>query len=212
MTDMLDAPDYEADAANRRRHAIWGLTVLAFVAIILVSLLILFGGGNGPSNSPNQNALPTGPAVTYRSGASHGATSKAAQTTSAAPTSAAPTTSLPASPARSGNPCGAQQSCLVSGDGGALAAFNAFRAQHGVPPVAGGVSSNAQTCALNQGSGSTCVPHYAWTGVPTQDGAQAIAKISGFGSSWMLDKGIQRIDVGWAYVGGQYQCVLLKSP
>lgn len=211
MTDMLDAPEYDAEA-NRRRRAIWGLTVLACVAIIFVSLLILFGGGGGPSSHATANAVPTGPAVTYESG-SHASTSASrAATSSSAATSAAPTTSLPASPARSGNPCGGQSTCLVDGDGGALAALNAFRAQHGLPPVAGGVSANAQTCALNQGSGSTCVPHYAWTGVPTQNGAQAIQKIAQFGSSWMLDSGIQRIDIGWAYVGGQYQCVLLKSP
>jgi hypothetical protein len=210
MTDMLDAPESDADA-NRRRRAIWGLTVLAFVAIIFVSLLILFGGGSGPSDHPTANAVPTGPAVTYTSRAP-ASTSASSAATSRTSTSTAPTTSLPARPARAGNPCDGQSSCLVAGDGGALAALNAFRAQHGLPPVAGGVSANAQTCALNQGSGSTCVPHYAWTGVPTQDGAKAIEKISQFGSSWMLDTGIQRIDIGWAYVGGQYQCVLLKSP
>ena len=210
MSEMLDAPEYDAEA-NRRRRAIWGLTVLACVAVIFVSLLVLFGGGGGPSNHSHGNAVPTGPAVTYETSSHASASaSKAASSTAAATT--APTTSLPASPARTGNPCNGQASCLVSGDGGALAALNSFRAQHGLAPVAGGVSTNAQTCALNQGSGSTCVPHYAWTGLPTQNGAEAIQKISQFGSSWMLDSGIQRIDIGWAYVGGQYQCVLLKSP
>lgn len=212
MTNMLDVPEHDAEA-NRRRRAIWGLTVLACTAIIFVSLLILFGGGGGPSPQHTQNAAPTGPAVTYSSRAAKTPAHRAAKSSAPATTRvSAPVTSLPAQPVRAGNPCNGQQSCLVSGDGGALAAFNAFRAQHGVPPVAGGVSANAQTCALNQGSGSTCVPHYAWTGVPTQDGAKAIQKISQFGTSWMLDTGIQRIDIGWAYVGGQYQCVLLKSP
>jgi hypothetical protein len=100
----------------------------------------------------------------------------------------------------------------VAGDGGALAAVNAFRTDHGLPAVTGGVSQNAQTCAQNKGSGPTCVPHYAWTSLADQNGTKAVAKIAAFGSDWLLDRGTQTVSVGWAYVGGSYECVLLKAP
>jgi hypothetical protein len=100
----------------------------------------------------------------------------------------------------------------VDGDGGALAAVNAYRTRHGLTAVPGGVSTNAQTCAENKGTGPTCVPHYAWTAVPDQDGAQAVGKIADFGSDWLLDASTKTISVGWAYVNGQYECVLLKAP
>ena len=29
---------------------------------------------------------------------------------------------------------------------------------------------------------------------------------------WLLDRSTQTVSVGWAYVGGQYECVLLKAP
>jgi hypothetical protein len=56
------------------------------------------------------------------------------------------------------------------------------------------------------------VPHYAWTALPDQNGAKAVAKIASFGSSWLLDRSTKTINVGWAYLGGQYECVLLKAP
>ena len=90
--------------------------------------------------------------------------------------------------------------------------MNAYRTQHGLAAVPGGVTHNAQICALNKGGGSTCVPHYAWTSLPDQDGATAVTKIADFGSDWLLDKSTKTVSVGWAYVGGQYECVLLKAP
>ena len=78
--------------------------------------------------------------------------------------------------------------------------------------VPGGVTTNAQVCARRRGTGPTCVPHYAWTSLGDQDGAKAVAKIASFGSGWLLDPKTTAISVGWAYVGGQYECVLLKAP
>jgi hypothetical protein len=56
------------------------------------------------------------------------------------------------------------------------------------------------------------VPHYAWTSLADQDGAKAVRKIADFGRDWLLDPSVKTISVGWAYVGGQYECVLLKAP
>jgi hypothetical protein len=122
------------------------------------------------------------------------------------------TTSVPSKPTRTGNPCESATSCVVSGDGGALAAVNAVRAAHDLPAVSGGVSSNAQTCAQNRGGGSTCVPHYAWTSLPAQNGAKAVTKIAQFSGDWLLDPNTTTVNVGWAYTGGAYECALLKAP
>jgi hypothetical protein len=103
-------------------------------------------------------------------------------------------------------------------DGGVVAAVNAFRASHGVSPVAGRTGAQAQQCALNQGDGPACAPHYAWQPVPIRDGAKVISMIasSGDGTAWLLDPQATSVSVGWAYKpggggsAGQYECAILK--
>lgn len=205
LPEIDDWDDDEVEPSRRR--ALWGIGVLGGIALVVASLMVLLGGGSkDPNAGPGPQPIDTGPAVvTTQSPAD-----------SSAPTATSPSTSTsatsPGVPAASGNPCPAVTSCVVTGDGGAIAALNAFRAANGAPPAAVSVTTNAQTCALNKGGGPTCVPHYAWTSVPTQAGAQAITKIESFGKAWMLDAKAQSFSVGWAYVGGQYNCVLLKSP
>lgn len=210
---QLTADDY-AEAGTSRRHALWALVVLGCLALIVGCLMVLLGGGGNarhaanilppvqtPSTAPHHSV---GAAGTSRS--AHPATSSRNATSS----SAAPTGAVGA--IRHGNPCPSSTACVVDGDGGALAAVNAYRTSHGLAAVNGGVSPNAQTCAQNKGSGPTCVPHYAWTSLPAQNGAKAVAKIAAFGSDWLLDGSTQTVSVGWAYVDGQYECVLLKAP
>jgi hypothetical protein len=139
-------------------------------------------------------------------------TTTAASSSSAAPTTQAASTT-PAGRTRSGNPCpNRAASCAVDGDGGAIAAVNAFRTKHGLSAVQGTVTPAAQTCAAKNGSGATCVPHYAYTSLPSQDGAKAVAKIADFAQKWLLDPKMSTFSVGWAYVRGTYECVLLKAP
>jgi hypothetical protein len=98
-------------------------------------------------------------------------------------------------------------------DGGAVAAVNAFRVSHGGKAVPGTVSAQAQQCALRQGGGPTCVPHYAWQPTPVQDGARAVAGIAGRGdgTQWLLDPAVTSFSVGWAYAPGTgYQLAVLK--
>jgi hypothetical protein len=100
----------------------------------------------------------------------------------------------------------------VIGDaGGAVAAVNAFRVSHGRPAVPGTVSVMAQQCALQQGSGPSCEPHYAWQAVPTQDGQKVISMLAGRSAQWLLDPGISSFSVGWAYAPGSgFECAILK--
>jgi hypothetical protein len=197
-----DSDDFEDPS---RRRALWALLVLGCLALIIASLMVLLGGNGSPKNTDANPAVLPDPNATSSSGG--GTTAPASTSATASASSTAPT-----SPPASGNPCPAAPSCFVDGDGGAVAAVNAFRTKHGVPVVTGAVSAAAQTCALKNGTGPTCVPHYAWTSVPSQDGRLAVTKAAQFAGPWLLDAKMASFNVGWAYVGGQYNCVLLKSP
>lgn len=208
----LSADDDDAAATTSRRHALWALVVLGCLALIVGCLMVLLGGGGGQHRAVNIMPPVQTPTGTLHHSTDGQSTSSSAQPSTSARSSPSGLATSPAGAIRRGNPCSDAPTCIVSGDGGALAAVNAFRAQHGLSAVTGGVTPNAQTCAQNKGSGPTCVPHYAWTALPEQDGAKAVAKIAAFGSDWLLDRSTQTVSVGWAYVGGQYECVLLKAP
>jgi hypothetical protein len=211
----LPEPDLDDPRASRRR-ALWVMVVLACLALIVGCLMVLLGGGSSPKQH-HIDLLP--PVQTPASSPTHaGRTHSQSAGRSLAPSHGATTSPAldtgtePAGPPRRGNPCAGAESCVVDGDGGALAAVNAYRTAHGAPAVPGGVTSNAQVCAEHKGTGPTCVPHYAWTSLADQDGAKAVRKIADFGRDWLLDPSVKTISVGWSYVGGQYECVLLKAP
>jgi hypothetical protein len=218
VTELPDplplASDDDAESEASRRHALWALVVLGCLAVIVGCLMVLLGGGGKAHHAANILPPVQTPATSPHHSVGAASTSHAPHSDASARAASSATTgaSGPTGAIRRGNPCSSSATCVVDGDGGALAAVNAFRTGHGLPAVTGGVSANAQTCAENKGSGSTCVPHYAWTAVPNQNGARAVAKIAAFGSDWLLDRGTQTVTVGWAYVGGQYECVLLKAP
>jgi hypothetical protein len=98
----------------------------------------------------------------------------------------------------------------------AVAAVNSFRTSHGRSVVPATVSTRAQQCALHQGNGPTCEPHFAWEPLAVQDGATVVRMIAerGDGARWLLDSGMSAFSVGWAYLpgsrgsAGQYQCVI----
>jgi hypothetical protein len=214
VSDLLE-PDAQFDdepEPGSRRHAVWALVVLGCLALLIASLMVFLGGGkdNKNANAGLTAPLGTGPAVTTTPSASR---TSAAATTSHAAASTQAATTTPAGRTRSGNPCqNHAASCAVDGDGGAIAAVNAFRIKHGLSAVQGSVTQAAQTCAAKNGSGATCVPHYAYTSLPSQDGTKAVAKIADFAQKWLLDPQMSTFSVGWAYVGGTYECVLLKAP
>ena len=203
---MSDLWEYEDETGDEARHrAVWIVVVLACAAVIIVCLAVLFGRGDGSRNVANLGVA----------GSSSTSPSPDLTTATGGPTysspSPTPSTSAVTGTAGAGNPCPGAPACIVPGDGGAIAAVNAYRAAHHEPPVPDGVSNGAQACALMRGSGATCVPHYAFTTLASQDGTLAVTKMAEFASSWLLDPGISSMSVGWAFVGGQYECVLLKT-
>jgi hypothetical protein len=212
VSDFWTVPSSEDEAVSRRR-ALWGLALLVVAALLVVGLVVLLGrssGGRGGSNGvaggagPGSGSPPAGPNTTQ------------AATSSATSTSV---TAAPTTPTSSGGGCPTPAPCVVgSDDGGVVTALNAFRASHGASPVAGSTSAQAQQCALNQGDGPACVPHYAWQPVSTRDGEKVISMIAsgGNGAAWLLDPQVTSVGVGWAYQpgggggAGQYECAILK--
>ena len=201
-----DSDDSDGSDGASRRHGLWGLLVLALAAAVVVSSMMLLSGNSGgdhrgligitdtaqPTTSPTSGATPP----------------------SLSPSRTATTTSARPRPTRTGNPCPSAAPCTVPGDGGgAVAAVNAFRVSHGGKAVPAAVSAQAQQCALQQGNGPTCVPHYAWQPTPVQDGARAVAGIAGRGdgTQWLLDPAVSSFSVGWAYAPGTgYELAVLK--
>jgi hypothetical protein len=212
VSDFWTEPTAEEEASSRRRAG-WGVALLVVAALLVVGLVVLLtrsGGGRvghgavagGPA--PGSGSPPAGPSTTQP--ATSGPTSSSASVGRSTST-------------RSGGGCPTPAPCVIgSDDGGVVAALNAFRASHGASAVAGSSSTQAQQCALNQGDGPACEPHYAWQPVPTRDGAKVISMIasSGNGTAWLLDPRATSVSVGWAYqpggggTGGQYECAILK--
>ena len=197
------------DDPRRRARAI--LLILAMTAALIVSIMVFFVGTSKSHRDTGLNDV--GPTTQPTITSSHAATA----TKSSTPASRTSTSAAP-KPTSTANPCPSAKPCAVPGDnGGAVAALNKFRASHGLPAVAGSASADAQQCALGQGNGPTCQPHYAWQPVATQDGVQAINKVAQQdGGKWLLDPAMSSFSVGWAYTPGagggpgSYQFVVLK--
>lgn len=217
MSYMSPTPRDDSEA---RRRATWGLTILALVAVLIVAIMVFFvGTSGGKKNTVGDVAEPSLTTETSGSPQPSGSATHPSSTAHSSPSrSKTPTTSASATHPKAtstANPCPSPTPCAVDGDAGqAVEAVNAFRVQHGLPPVAGSVSANAQQCALHEGSGPTCVPHYSWEPVATRDGAKAVGAVAGNGGSkWLLDPGMKSFSVGWAYApggGGHYEFVILK--
>jgi hypothetical protein len=198
---------------NPRRRATVILLILAMSAALIVAIMVFFVG---TSRSHRNTGLDDVGPTTQPTQTSPRATTKTS--TSGTPASRTGSTSAAPKPTSTANPCPSAKPCAVPGDnGGAVAALMKFRTSHGVPAVAGMASAQAQQCALGQGNGPTCQPHYAWQPVATQDGVQAINKMAQQdGGKWLLDPAMSSFSVGWAYMPGaaggpgQYSFVVLK--
>ncbi|HEY8827761.1 MAG TPA: hypothetical protein VIM17_08385 [Jatrophihabitantaceae bacterium] len=210
MSDLLtDSGDTEDDP---RRRATWGLFVLALIATVVVTAMVFFLGTSGGGHH-DIGVAATDTATQPARGATETSSGERASPARSLSTSTHP------APTSTANPCPSAVPCAVTGDSGqAVAALNRFRVSHGRPPVPGAASPQAQQCALSEGSGPSCEPHYSWEPVPTQDGARAISLIAGRGdgTQWLLDPGMSSFSVGWAYTPGagggpgHYQCAILK--
>ncbi|HEY2271608.1 MAG TPA: hypothetical protein VGH30_02455 [Jatrophihabitantaceae bacterium] len=204
-----DTQPIKIGGGERRRAAI-ALAVLAVGALVLVAIMVYVFGSNGKTTSGNPISVsgPSGPAVTV-TGGPHNSPSSHHQShrnhpthnPSQNPSSAiAPSQSVPATGGPSS--CETSSPCELPTDvGNAVGALNDYRAGHGVDPVNGAVTKAAQECALANGQTSSCPSGYFWEPVP-RSGRQVIEKIAAqsSGSSWLLDKTMTRVEVGWVYI------------
>jgi hypothetical protein len=206
------ANDHETFWDDPRRRASAILLILAITAILVVSIMVFFVG-RSPSHH-DTGLVGVGTTTQPTTPRSHTGT----PAHSATPASRTPSTSTVPKPTSTANPCPSAQPCSVAGDdAGAVSALNKFRTSHGRSAVPGRATAQARQCALSQGDGPTCQPHYAWQPVATQDGAQAISKIAEQdGGQWLLDPAMSSFSVGWAYTPGAgggpgtYQFAVLK--
>lgn len=197
MSDLLSDAD-EDDDIGSRAHAAWMLLVLAFLAVIIIVITVFLSG----SSPDGQKGAPVATNPTSSAGSAPAPSSSARRTSPPARK-----TSTPA-PVNTASPCPTSAPCIVQGDvGKAIDAIQRLRAQHNLPRVAGSVSVEAQQCALRQGTGSSCVPHFAWQPVPRPDGAAVVSKVD---QQWLLDPRMSSFRVGWAYARGQWECAILK--
>jgi hypothetical protein len=206
-------PSSVEEAAPRRR-AWWGLPILAALALVVGLMWVFLGGSRAGRGG---EGLAGGAASTSASQPAVGtATAPARTSTGASPPTRSASTTGPPSQASTANQCASTAGCVVAGnDGGVVAALNGYRTSHGRAAVPGATTGQAQQCALSQGTGSTCVPHYAWQPVPALDGTRVISMIAGRsdGVAWLLDPEMTSFSVGWAYQpggAGQYECAILK--
>lgn len=201
----LSVNEYDEEQ-TRRRHGLWGLAVLVMLAVIVVSFMILFTGGHtGGSNNLGQDdstlsgALPT-PGTSSTADRSSTAPATSASS-SASSSSAAPT-------------CVGSGSCPLSGQvAGIAAGINDLRINQGLRPVPASASAAALQCALAQGNGPTCAPHYMFAGVGAPTAAAAVAALQNVNESWLLDPTITHLQIGWTRGSdGRYYCAVLKFP
>jgi len=213
VSDLLTSGWDDDEDPESRRNAVRGLIVLAVLAVLVIAVMLVIVGTSGGGNHNRRLAddatiLPTEPAPT-----SSTSEPPSTPTTSASIT---PSTSAHPTPTSTANPCLSAGPCAVDGDdGGVVDAVNQFRVSHGRAAVTGTVSGKAQQCALKQGEGPSCDPHFAWEAVPTQDGQRVVSMITarGEGKKWLLDAGITSFSIGWAYAPGSgYECAILKFP
>lgn len=198
--------------AERRRAAVaLGVIALAAVALVAIMLYVLGRSGGHSGAPPTVAGNGTGPAVVATGGHSQTSPSRPSPTTSARPSATPNTSSVVAHRTAT---CPTNAPCAVPGDAGdAVQALNAYRAAHGVRAVHGTVTRAAQACAVS--SGNTCPSHYFWEPVG-RSGRQVIQKIAasgGKGVSFLLDKSMREVAVGWAYLprSHSYECAIIRK-
>lgn len=198
---MVDDSDPEVDSDLRRRAA-WLLLMLAIVAVLLVvviSALVSTHGASGPDTAgkkPLDNvATESGVPQQGPSGQHSKHHRRHHPGPGSGPTTRTGTRTIPVG----STTCPGTETCILDGDpGNAIQAINDFRTAHGLPAVPGSVTRQAQTCALNNGSG--CTGGWAETLLSDLDGEEAVQKIEQF--AHFEDPHLTSIEVGWAYDPG----------
>lgn len=192
VTDEYVDPRGESEL---RRRAAWLLLMLVLVAALLVVLMVLFlSGGNGTPAPKAIKPLPTAPPSAT---ASHGnSPHHRHQHSGGRSHSPSSSVTIPSHVTHHHVTCPSDAPCIAHGDiGNAVAAVNAYRAQHGQPAVSGKVTPAAETCAVT--NGDQCSGSWAETELPTANGKLAAQKVSSFTD--LLSSNITSLQVGWAY-------------
>lgn len=198
---MVDDSDPEVESDLRRRAA-WLLLMLAIVAVLLIvviSAVVSTKNGGTPGDagqrpldrvatqSGSQPQSPVGHRSSPPSRHHHPRRSGTSPKNRSSAVSRGSTT------------CPGAQTCVLDGDpGNSIQAINEFRAAHGLPAVPGSVSQQAQTCAVNNGSG--CSGGWAETELADPNGQEAVQKIEQF--AHFEDPQLKSVEVGWAYDPG----------
>lgn len=204
----------ESGESDIRKRAAWLLVMLALVAVLFAVLMItVLGGnkggtphaalGNDPIRSLSAAAPSTSATTKAHPSAAHG--SAEGSGTSGGPATGTSSTSTGPAP----HSCPSAAPCALDGDiGNAIAAVNAYRAQHGKGPVPGAVSAAAQKCALS--NGSDCSGGWAESQVAGPDGQAALAKVLSFAHDI---NSMTSFEIGWAYdpAGHQYFFAIVQN-
>lgn len=212
----VDGLPWDAAQTERRKRAALALAALAFVALLLVGVMLLVLNKSGNSGAPGQ--APPPPATDIRSGVPSSPASARRSSAPTRPRTAPPTRARPR-PAPHHTAvvltCTGTPACVLPGDpGGVLQALNAYRRSQGSSPVRGGASGPAQTCAVNNGDGGSCPRSYFWEPVTGHDGGEVISKIAANpdGRQFLLDPQVRSVQIGWAYLPSSrgYECAVIN--
>lgn len=206
----------ESGETEIRKRAAWLLAMLALVAILFAALMVTMLGGNkghtphtalqdpitslsaGPPTSPQPGSSPAQhPSALNGSPEGSGGPSTPLTGTATTPTGPAP------------HSCPTSAPCALDGDiGNAIAAVNAYRAEHGKPSVPGSVTPAAQKCAAS--NGSQCSGGWALTYVSQADGQAAVDKVRSRAHDILT---MTSFEIGWAYdpAGHQYYFAIVQD-
>jgi hypothetical protein len=192
---VVDDSGSEVESDLRRRAA-WLLVMLAIVAVLFI-VVISGVAGNGDDDSSNAGPGPLDSAATTASSrpSSHESRSPRRHHPGTGPHGSSTVSTVPVGQLT----CPTPAPCILDGDvGNSIQAINDFRVAHGLAAVPGSVSVQAQTCAVNNGTG--CSGGWAETLLSHPDGAEAVQKIQQF--AHFDDPNMTSIEVGWAYDPG----------
>ena len=199
---MVDDSDPALESDLRRRAA-WLLLMLAIVAVLLIVVISALVSTNKDTNNTGGSApldrvaTQTGaaPSPSGHHSKSHHPQQQQHHPGSGTGHSNTKTSTIPVGTTS----CPGAQTCILQGDpGNAIQAINDFRTAHGLSAVPGSVTNQAQTCAVNNGSG--CSGGWAETELADPNGQEAVQKIEQF--AHFEDPNMTSVEVGWAYDPG----------
>lgn len=200
---MVDDSDPEVESDLRRRAA-WLLLMLAIVAVLLVVVISAVVSTHNDNGADNSGQKPLDRVATQSGGeqqtpSSHHSTPQHQKRHHPRHRGGGPGTGSSSTIPVGSTSCATSEPCILQGDpGNAIQAINDFRTAHGLSAVPGSVSPQAQTCALNNGSG--CGGGWAETLLADLNGQEAVQKIEQF--AHFEDPHMKSVEVGWAYDPG----------